>query len=323
MLLTDGLPTADNSANPEIQALIGGNCAPGSGDGRCLEEIAAYMYNNDLRPTLINNQNATTYTIGFGPEVSGSATLRNTAAGAGGVFYEARDTATLTTVLTSITRDILSFNTSFTAPAVSVNAFNRTQNLNDLYVTVFRPSETYAWEGNIKKYNLDPLGVIEDVTGAPAVEITTGFFRTTAQSYWTTGVDGDRVDLGGAANELPTPASSPGVQRHQHGGRDDERRQRRRDDQRRDHDRHARPRRRGGPGPRQPDQLAARRRTFPTPNGDGATNDQRFAMGDPMNGRPATVIYGGTLINPEPERRRRVRGDERGLPARHRRRGRP
>ena len=178
MLLTDGLPTADNSANTEIQALIGGNCA-GSGDGRCLEEIAEYMYENDLRPTLTTTQNVTTYTIGFGPEVSGSATLRNTAAGAGGVFYEAKDTATLTTVLTNIARDILAFNTSFTAPAVSVNAFNRTQNLNDLYVTVFRPSETYAWDGNIKKYNLDPRGMIEDVNDAPAVEVTTGFFRTT------------------------------------------------------------------------------------------------------------------------------------------------
>ncbi len=88
VLLTDGIPTADNSANAEIQALIGGTCA-GAGDGRCLEEIAAYMYNNDIRPTLLGTQNATTYTIGFGPEVSGSAALQNTAAGAGGVFYEA------------------------------------------------------------------------------------------------------------------------------------------------------------------------------------------------------------------------------------------
>ncbi len=133
--------------------------------------------------------------------------LQNTAAGAGGVFYEAADTASLSTVLTQIVRTILDFNTSFTAPAVSVNAFNRTQNLNDLYVTVFKPSETYAWAGNVKKYRLDPNGTIMDAAGSPAVEITTGFFRTTSQSYWTTGIDGDNVRLGGAANELPTPAT--------------------------------------------------------------------------------------------------------------------
>ena len=206
VLLTDGLPTADNSADAKIQALIGRNCT-GTGDGRCLEEIAQYMYEHDLRPSLTGIQNVTTYTVGFGPEVSGSTALRNTAAGAGGVFYEANDTASLSTALAAIISTILKFNTSFTAPAVSVNAFNRTQNLNDLYVTVFRPSETYAWPGNIKKYRLDPDGTIMDAADAPAVEISTGFFRTTSQSFWTTGVDGDEVRLGGAANQLPVPAS--------------------------------------------------------------------------------------------------------------------
>jgi len=298
VLLTDGLPTSDNTADPEIEALIGGSCA-GSGDGRCLEEIAKYMYENDLRPSLPGMQNVTTYTIGFGPEVSGSATLQNMAAGAGGVFYEASDTATLSTVLTNIVRTILTFNTSFTAPAVSVNAFNRTQNLNDLYVTVFRPSELYSWDGNIKKYSLDPNGTITDVNDAPAVEVTTGFFRTTAQSFWSAGVDGDNVTLGGAANELPAP----------------------------------------GPRKVYSDINAASALTaaansvvstnatittamlglgaaeapgrvglinwlrgtdIDDSNGNGSTTDARFAMGDPMHGRPATVIYGGTVANPNP-----------------------
>jgi type IV pilus assembly protein PilY1 len=82
---------------------------------------------------------------------------------------------------------------NITAPAVSVNAFNRTQNLNDLYVTVFKPSETYWWDGNVKKYTLEPDGTISDANGNPAVELTTGFFRTTAQSFWSAAVDGDSV----------------------------------------------------------------------------------------------------------------------------------
>ncbi len=157
------------------------------------------------RPTLAGQQIVTTFTVGFGPEVAGSAALRNTAIGAGGDFYEANDTASLSTVFAALTRDILAFNTSFTAPAVSVNAFNRTQNLNDLYVTVFRPSETYFWDGNIKKYKITPLGVIEDVNDDPAVDVTTGFFRENSRSFWADGEDGDPITLGGAANELPDP----------------------------------------------------------------------------------------------------------------------
>jgi len=297
VLLTDGLPTADNSANTEIQALIGGSCA-GSGDGRCLEEIAKYMYENDLRPTLADTQNVTTYTVGFGPEVSGSAALRNTATGAGGVFYEAKDTASLTTVLTNIARDILAFNTSFTAPAVSVNAFNRTQNLNDLYVTVFRPSETFFWEGNVKKYHLRADGTIEDVNGDPAVEVTTGFFRDSAHSFWSDAEDGDRVDLGGAAFELPSPVGrnvytdvAPGsaltaaanalattnatITSALLGL--------------------------GAAGDPTRDDLInwLRGADVSDADGDGVTTDARLSMGDPMNGRPATVIYGGTAATPD------------------------
>ncbi len=114
------------------------------------------MYTHDLRPSLINTPDRHDLHDRLRRRRSTARRcLQNTASGAGGQFYEAKDTATLSTVLTSITRDILSFNTSFTAPAVSVNAFNRTQNLNDLYITVFRPSETYNWDGNIKKYKLD------------------------------------------------------------------------------------------------------------------------------------------------------------------------
>ncbi len=309
VLLTDGLPTADGASNTAIQTLIGGNCAyptsESATEGRCLEEIAEYMYENDLRPGLPQIQNVTTYTVGFAltgtAGAEAVAKLRNTAAVGGGVFYEARDTASLTTVLTNIVRSILEFNTSFTAPAVSVNAFNRTQNLNDLYVTVFRPSETYAWSGNIKKYELAANGTILDATGAPAVEATTGFFRGSARSLWTdvAVVDGDDVTLGGAANELPLPADRKvytdlntslaltaagnavttgnaaitaamlGLVGAELPGRD-------------------------------PLIDWMRGTDITDQDGDGLTTDVRHQMGDPMNGRPATVIYGGTLADPDP-----------------------
>ena len=298
VLLTDGLPTADNSANPEIQALYGGTACAGTGDGRCLEEVARYMFENDIS-TLAGDQRVTTFTVGFGPEVAGSAALRNTAIGAGGDFYEANDTASLSTAFAALTRDILAFNTSFTAPAVSVNAFNRTQNLNDLYVTVFRPSETYFWDGNIKKYKITPLGVIEDVNDDPAVDVTTGFFRENSRSFWADGEDGDPITLGGAANELPDPgprkvysdintasaltaAANEVVSTNL-----------------------SITTAMLGLGAAEPPGRVAlidwlRGTDISDEDGDTLTTDTRHAMGDPMNGRPATVIYGGSVATPDP-----------------------
>lgn len=300
VLLTDGLPTADQSANADIQALIGRPCA-GSGDGKCLTDIARYMYEHDLRPNTPGMQNVTTYTIGFGPDVAtGTALLQNTAAGAGGVYYTAGDTAQLTVVLTDIIRNILNVNTSFTAPAVSVNAFNRTQNLNDLYVTVFKPATTYDWPGNVKKYHLAANGTIMDANGYPAVDVSTGFFRSTSQSYWSLPVDGDNVKLGGAANMLPLPtsrkvysnlstnanltaaandmdisnatitAATLGLAATAPPGRDNL-------------------------------ILWMRGTDIDDANGNGLTTDARHEMGDPMHGRPATMIYGGTATTPDPQ----------------------
>jgi type IV pilus assembly protein PilY1 len=297
VLLTDGLPTADNSADTEIEALFGSSCGA-NGNGRCLEEIAEYMYENDLRP-LNAIQNVTTYTIGFGPEVNNSQILQNTASRGGGVFYEASDTATLSSVFTTILNTILDTSTSFTAPAVSVNAFNRTQNLNDLYVTVFSPSETYFWDGNIKKYKLDPTGFIEDANDQPAVEVTTGFFRTTAQDFWSAGVDGDDVTLGGAANLLPDPAArkvytdlntaqaltaaSNAVETANMAITE------------------ATLGLAAAEAPGRVDLINwLRGADVSDTDGDGSTTDPRHSMGDPMNGRPATVIYGGSVGTPDP-----------------------
>jgi type IV pilus assembly protein PilY1 len=88
-----------------------------------------------------------------------------------------------------------------------VNAFNRTQNLNDLYMSVFRSKVNYRWPGNLKKYRLSG-GVIVDANGDPALNESTGFFADTAKSFWTEGEpDGPVVEAGGAANRLPDPSS--------------------------------------------------------------------------------------------------------------------
>lgn len=210
VLLTDGAPTQDVGANGKITGLPGyaaatgsGSCS-GSGDGACLDDMAAYLYEADLSP-LPGRQNVVTYTIGFTVDLP---LLANTAARGGGTYFTANDTASLSTALTNIVTSILDTQTTFTAPTVAVNSFNRTRNLNDLYVSVFQATGDVHWPGNLKKYRLRASdGEILDANDNPAVDPATGFFADGARSYWSAQVDGPEVPLGGAANQLPDPAA--------------------------------------------------------------------------------------------------------------------
>ena len=205
--LTDGEPSNDTDAAhlaPQLPNFgsLAGPCA-GAGDGTCLPELARYLYEIDLAPDLDGKQNVVTYTIGFTLDLP---LLAATAEQGGGRYYLANDTQSLSRVLTNIVTAILETQATFTAPAVSVNSFNRTQHLNELFVTVFQPSQTLHWPGNLKKYRLRAEdATIVDANGRPAVD-DTGFFSPDAQSFWSPEPDGQRVTLGGAANRLPSPA---------------------------------------------------------------------------------------------------------------------
>ncbi len=114
---------------------------------------------------------------------------------------------TLTKAVSEIVASIVDKDVSFTAPAVSVNAFNRTQHLNDLYVSVFRASTGVHWPGNMKKYTING-GTVRDAKGDPAVNPNTGYFSDSALSFWTPGTqpDGANVHAGGSLSQLPDPS---------------------------------------------------------------------------------------------------------------------
>ncbi len=204
VLLTDGAPTQDTGAENKIEALPGfnttvGNSCDGSGDGACLDDMAEWMYETDLSP-LPGQQNVITYTIGFAVDLP---LLDSTAKRGGGEYFTANNTATLNEALTNIITQILDTQTTFTSPTVSVNSFNRTRTLNDVFITLFQPSGETHWPGNLKKYQLKN-GVISDADGDPAVDPTTGFFSDGARSFWAASDDGKNVLTGGAANQLPS-----------------------------------------------------------------------------------------------------------------------
>ena len=210
VVLTDGQPKRDIGAFDKVDSLPGwaatlgyNNCTGGNNNGACLDDISVYLSKNDIDPYTPGDQNVTTYTIGFTVDLP---ILKETAELSGGEYYLAEDVKTLTTALTEIVTNILDQDVSFTAPTVSVNAFNRTQHMNDLYISLFRPTTTVHWPGNIKKFSING-GVIMDAMGNPAVDTSTGFFSDNALNYWSeNGIpDGGNVNAGGAVSKLPDP----------------------------------------------------------------------------------------------------------------------
>jgi type IV pilus assembly protein PilY1 len=213
ILLTDGEPTYDTDTNSQIQGLPGFSAVTGSAScsGNCLDELAQYMRQKDCSSGLAGEQNVITYTIGFATD---QQLLSDTARKGGGKYYTADETEGLTDAFTAILTEILAINTSFTAPAVSVNAFNRSNHRSELYYALFRPSTNPYWFGNIKRYKLVGSDII-DARDNLAIDPNTGFTTPTAVSFWTSGAgtandpsvidpddspDGDNVAKGGAAS---------------------------------------------------------------------------------------------------------------------------
>ncbi|MDH5570752.1 MAG: PilC/PilY family type IV pilus protein [Gammaproteobacteria bacterium] len=232
ILLTDGEPTDDGDADTDINNLSGftnltHGCAyngTAGSNGDCLDELAQYMYEVDQIPdaTLPDKQNIITYVIGFGDGTD--TTLMNQTARKGGSThpYFANDRQGLRSTFAEIFLNILDISTTFTAPAVSVNAFNRLTHRGELYFALFKPADSTRWHGNLKRYKIKRntttnMMEVVDYTGAPAVDPNTGFFSTTSQSWWpdtgSTSVDGDDVEKGGASHQLPDPTLTPPEER--------------------------------------------------------------------------------------------------------------
>ncbi len=329
--LTDGEPTQDNSADSLITGLpsfssLGGACedaskapygsnwGPGDAAGKCLAALAQYMNHKDLSSTYDNSQTVATYFIGFGSDFADGGSLNQgfqylsrAALRGGGLAYSAQEQDGLADALKKITTDIAERSSSFSAPTVAVNAYNRTQTLNDLFVSVFRPGTSTHWAGNIKKYHV-VNGAITDRNGNAAVDSHTGFFAHGAQSYWSPETDGDSVPKGGAASQIPNPSGSNRRNVYTYIG----------------NNRPAAPvdvsssinssietgntsltaavLGIGGASDPTRDNLINWARGQDVQDKDpanGNTTETRHAMGDPVHARPAAVIYGGTQTNPD------------------------
>ena len=302
VLLTDGQPTQDGDAPglvptlPNFAAAMGRSTCTFNSEGDCLDDVSEYLSVEDIDPNTTGTQTVTTHTIGFTVDLD---ILKDAAVNSGGQYFLADDVETLTKTLLAIIANINDRSLSFSAPAVSVNTFNRTQNLNDLYLTMFGAKAKAHWPGNLKKYRITNR-VITDVNGVSAVDPATGFFYDTAKSYWTAGgADGNDVRLGGAARQMPDPAVR-NLFTNNGGGADLT-----------SAANLVTPSNTGAfvlsdfgltgtPGEPTMDEIIRWARGEDLRNEDNniATN-VRYAMGDPLHSQPAAIIYGGSPATPD------------------------
>ena len=227
IVVTDGMSTSDNAlVTGGGTGGFGAYCANGDCDGDAasnnneqnilgipagnsgtdyMDDVAMYMHTHDMVPSMPGS-NVTIYTVGFAldpadiQDLQGITLLTETATNGGGAFVNVKDSATLTTTLSSILGSILQVNTSFVAPVVPVSPANKTYSGNSVYIGLFLPQQNGFWLGNLKKYGYVNNQVV-DITGGPATS-TTGAFNSTAQSYWSLVQDGGLVKEGGVGAVL-------------------------------------------------------------------------------------------------------------------------
>lgn len=184
-----------------VTTLVQGSAATGGADG---------------------TQNVTTYTIDvFNAQQNATHTalMLSMAQQGGGRYFAANSESQILLALQQILSEIQSVNTAFAAASIPLSTTNRSQNLNEVYIGVFRPSLEPRWFGNLKKFQISTSGGTTDLvdqTGTTsALNTQTGFLNDCASSFWTTdsGNWWENVAIGGATlsdNPLlnPVPRSN-------------------------------------------------------------------------------------------------------------------
>jgi type IV pilus assembly protein PilY1 len=160
---------------------------------RFADEFTDFLFKTDVSATA-GKQNVFTYAIDVfkdQPDLNQTALLRNMAKYGGGQYYTANNEGAIVDALKEAFAEITSVNSTFASASLPVNATNRTQNENQVFIAMFRPDPAVKprWFGNLKRYQLvNDAGIIElgDAFGSLAVNNQTGFIKDCAISFWTT-----------------------------------------------------------------------------------------------------------------------------------------
>lgn len=189
-------------------------------DERCGRTLAEWLAVTDQSP-LESDSFINMHTIGFALDSLGTTGsiapkkfLSDLASNGKGGTYNPSNASELSAAFSDILQTVQSVDTTFVSASAPVNSFERADNQDQLYFSLFRPKATNSWPGNLKRYrftffdnagNLNPQIVDQD--NVAAIDFTTGGFKTDARSFWSPSIDGNLTEAGGAAKQLPAAAS--------------------------------------------------------------------------------------------------------------------
>ncbi|NEX60293.1 pilus assembly protein [Noviherbaspirillum galbum] len=162
---------------------------------RNADEWARFMFQGGvpLAGDASNRKSISTYTIDVynkQPNADHTSLMMSMAKNGGGKYFSAMNEAEIVKALKNILSEIQAVNSTFASASLPVNATNRAQNENQVFIGMFRPDNKPRWFGNLKRYQLiNQGGNIElgDNDSPPklAVNPVTGFVTDCAISYWT------------------------------------------------------------------------------------------------------------------------------------------
>ena len=169
---------------------------PSGGGDTWTDEWTRFLLQSGAQvPASNNNGSVTTYVLdayNAQDNAAYSTSLQATARQGGGRYYQVGTQVAIYNALVRIFQQIQAVNSTFASASLPVNATNRAQDQNQVFVPMFRPDATVQprWFGNLKQFQLiNDNGAIElgDARGQPAINPLTGFPTACARSLWTTG----------------------------------------------------------------------------------------------------------------------------------------
>ncbi|HSN22269.1 MAG TPA: PilC/PilY family type IV pilus protein [Usitatibacter sp.] len=156
---------------------------------------ARYLYLTDTN-SVGGQQYAQTFTLDVynaHQDTQQTALLQAMAKFAGGSqqYFAVHSKDDILKALENIVIQVQSVNSVFASASLPINATNRSQNANQVYIGMFRPDPKAQprWYGNLKQYQVALFSTgaaLADANGNEAVSSTTGFLQPCAQSFWTT-----------------------------------------------------------------------------------------------------------------------------------------
>ncbi len=197
VIISDGAATGTVNRN-WVEGLAGTRCA-WSQSNTCGVELAEFMATEDQSSEVPGVNTVKTYTVGFN---SSLPSLEAMAEAGGGIYYQSSSADELAAVLTNVLGAASAPAVTFSPPTITIDPDTLNSNRNDVYLTLFEPSHTPLWSGNLKGYWFD--GQLMDYSDPrkPAIDPATGLIVDNASSLWSETIDGGVLKVGGAAANI-------------------------------------------------------------------------------------------------------------------------